>query len=386
MENKLKESPLELLWKKEIKEGISKVAFDDDNIVVGTKDGWIKCFGLEGELKWEYKINNKIYSVSILNDYVIVGLEEDGTYLFDISGEIKSKWRGSIYISDTYILEKRVDSEYYCYLSLFDKNGNHIWKDKIKIKHISVIDFSNKYIAIGTSGTGIDAPSWQVYLFDVDGKLKWKRNVDDEVYVIKILNNYVIALTGNFYLFDMKGNLVIDKFMAEDFSNMWNDYIATGSSWADVKFLDINKRQLKWERMIQRVDSKEELEENIGKSLKEEDKYDSNTYVIGNVIWDIAPELFNTTTSILPHILDGCVFAISYDGYVYLFDIRGNLEWKENIIMNVLGHRQNFCDTYPMFFKDKLLLNIHDRAQNISNVYFFKLKTKLKKLRKTLLL
>lgn len=43
MENKLKENPLELLWTKEIKEGISMIAFAEGNIVVGTEDGRIKC-------------------------------------------------------------------------------------------------------------------------------------------------------------------------------------------------------------------------------------------------------------------------------------------------------------------------------------------------------
>ncbi|MDI6730504.1 MAG: hypothetical protein QMD06_03050 [Candidatus Altarchaeum sp.] len=50
----------------------------------------------------------------------MVGLEvvlgEYETYLFNIGGEIKTKWHESIYVSDIYFLEKKVDSKNYYYL------------------------------------------------------------------------------------------------------------------------------------------------------------------------------------------------------------------------------------------------------------------------------
>ena len=64
MKNKLKESPLELSWTREIKEGISNVVFAEGNIVVGTKNGELKCFDLKSNLKWESVVPNENNCVS----------------------------------------------------------------------------------------------------------------------------------------------------------------------------------------------------------------------------------------------------------------------------------------------------------------------------------
>lgn len=343
MENKLKESPVELLWKKEI-EGCNSVSFSDNNIVVGTKDGWVICFDLGGNLVWKNRMNYEylfslpskykkslkegkvddalkkafkdnlcelnlpeifkkeknfweiiddraIYKIEELNEElkvyintvfvgivkedIIVGIKGSYMYIFDTNGKIKSKWSNAIYVSDNYVLEKKVDNEGFSCFSLFDKNKNLIWKDKIRIKHVSAIDLSDEYIAIGTCGVDPSYP-WRIYLFNKNGELKWKYETDDEVEGIRILDGKYIAVSaGDFYLLDIDGKVIIDDEVEACFSNIWNGYIATSSQWIELYLLDINKRKLKWRWEIYRAYTKEDLPEDIEKY-----KYDNHSYVI----------------------------------------------------------------------------------------------------------
>lgn len=80
--------------------------------------------------------------------------------------------------------------------------------------------------------------------------------------------------------------------------------------------------------------------------------------------------------SVTPYILDGFVFVSVSNGYVYVFDIEGNLKWKENVIIDILKkiyHINLDEEVYSVsssFLKNYLLLS----NCNYGHIYLFKLK------------
>ncbi len=324
MENKLKESPLELLWKKEIEGGVGSIAFADGNIVVGTDDERIKCFDLEGELKWEYEIDSNPKSIDLSKDYIVITSEKWKLYLLDINGNLKweQNFRGNSRISNNYILAGT---------QLFDIEGNLKWeKENIPVTRL---DISDNYVAFATDGYYDDEGNAYVYLFDLQGKLKWKRTLDDDigndVGMLKILENNIIAATTVFlHVFDLEGNLKSKYKQDGGFGFKWfditNKNIVLGTEMV-VCLLD-EKCNLKWQKII-------------------------------------APNEFSIAGR-YPTIYKNYIFVGTYCGSLYVFDLDGNEIYKEK-------SKEECGDPLCLFRWDRYLLctGYHDNI-----IYLFKIK------------
>jgi outer membrane protein assembly factor BamB len=292
MENKLKESPLELLWTKEIEGGISKLAFADGNIVVGTKNGWIKCFDLDGKLKWKYEIDSEPKSIGLSKDYIVITSEKWKLYLFDINGNLK--WQrndcGYSLISNNHILAG---------LKLFDIEGNLKWKKEIL--HVTKLDISNNYVAFATEGGYETVTESFIYLFNIYGQLKWRRtpynDIGSDILIVKIIGNNIIVVTDDFlHIFDLEGNLK-SKYGADAFGfGVWIDIANKGTvlGSGDVVCLLDENCNLKWQKMI-----------------------------------GVEPECFPDLSGRYPVICEDYVFVGTYSGSLYVFDLDGNEIYKE---------------------------------------------------------
>jgi len=417
MENELKESPLELLWTKEIKEDISKVAFADGNVVVGTKEGLIKCFGVEGELKWEHNIKDDIIYLEMKNKTIATCSKHKVYFLDAKNGKIK--WDKNIdpkesilgcWLSEKYVLievqrEYKEDLKYpLWYLSLFDKKGNLKWKREYNIGGV-IGGFSDEYIsrALGESMELIDTEKgnkkWE---FVPDPKIRG--NCFDDMWYSYIFDKKYVGVCADdgVYVLDVNGNLVMkcDKFTwgGAGSSNKLKEYIAV-SSENELALFNIKEKKEMWCWRIYTSKSHEDLECDIDdefiwdKSELNIKKMDDTHYIgeynrdgfIIKMLWIIDPESWSVRSGLFdPLILNNYVFVGRDENDLYVFNIDGEFIWNQRFHKgNGSAHLHCFDNNLllhldvPIVRSEKQIENIHSRYfgdHSFHYLYLFKLK------------
>ena len=189
------------------------------------------------ELKWKYKTKNEIMSVSMSSDgrYVAVGSYDHHVYFFDRNGNLLWKYKVdgpviSLVSSDgNYVAAGSTGNAFlkavWTRIYFFNKHGELLWKyesDKGSVGCIAITP-DGRYIVAGTQGVwDWDREKWiakpTIFLLDRNGKLLWKREVNNSVEAIAICpdGEYIAARTGYtttyakpmLYVFDKNGRIL----------------------------------------------------------------------------------------------------------------------------------------------------------------------------------
>ena len=135
-------------------------------------------------------------------------------------------------------------------------NRNLKWEEYISFAESYL---SDNYVAFVSSA---ENELWCVYLFDLNGKLKWIADIEEEGSDVRIFDEKYVAASDdyNFYLFDIEGRLLLNsdlllkqsrivynnvKVLSEsigvNFSNLHDNHLlALGSNCDEIALLDIN--------------------------------------------------------------------------------------------------------------------------------------------------
>lgn len=305
METEFKESPLRLVWKKEIK-NVKGVHIFDSGYISAITDKYLYVFDINGDLKWKYEAD-KITCYSFSKEYITIGLY-DNVKVFTITGNLKYEYKID---NLPRVYEIEISDKYLAVASCFDlylfKDGDVKWKCKFEDKvHkldgdriLSVCIYENNVIAAYESG--------YLRLIDMNGDKQW------EVYdlagpeKLKLSNEYIIAMScQTLYCHDMDGNLKwefsdMDTLISITSFNTNSNYVVIGG-WSDkgdinIVLLDING-VIQW---------------------KYTRKGCNQCYTVPDI-----RNYYITTTCIS----NDFIICGTADGYVYLFDFDGNLKWK----------------------------------------------------------
>lgn len=224
MENKLKENPLELFWKRRIEEGISEVAiFNSGDCIVVSLNGKVYYFNKNGNVLWKLdtieicgnipiSAYTPVLRCSDEDDVIaLVYPEEHIYYIFNKSGQFLSKYENKdilnfdISLSNGYVVTSSKDGKIY----IFDKNKNKLWEYATNSKAIVCISHYGEYIVAGSE-------KGRIYFFNKHGQLLWERNLKSNIFQISLspCGEYLAVCFGekkdNLYFFDKRGKLLWD--------------------------------------------------------------------------------------------------------------------------------------------------------------------------------
>lgn len=279
----------------------------------------------------------------------------------------------------------------------FDLERELNWEYGIDSKPIS-IDLSKDYIVTTSE-------KWKLYLFDMNGNLKWQRN---DCGYSRIFNNHILA---GLKLFDIQGNLkwekeilhvagldVSDNYVAfatnGDYKDIKKPYVYLFDIYGELKWKhilyddignDVNMLKILENNVIVATDDflhvfdlegniKLKYKSNGGGAFKWFDTTNKNIVVGSDMVvcllsekcdlkWQkiIAPSEFSGR---FPVICEDYVFVGTYSGSLYVFDLDGNEIYKEE-------SKDEFGDPLCLFKWNRYLLCTGYR-DNI--VYLFKIK------------
>ncbi len=136
---------------------------------------------------WSYKFDSKVISVSCCNDKVAFGCENGWVYVFDKDGLLWSK---------------KLVSTYY--------------RGPFTDVNVTALDINDRYIVIGT-----DFADGKVYLFDLNGKKIWERQLmsilgcwerPEDIKIVKIARTGIVVVSGfvndKLTLFNLRGETI----------------------------------------------------------------------------------------------------------------------------------------------------------------------------------
>ncbi|WP_457549557.1 hypothetical protein [Archaeoglobus sp.] len=144
---------------------------------------------------WSHKFDNRVISVSCCNDKVAFGCENGWIYVFDEDGLLWSK---------------KLVSTYY--------------RGPFTDVNVTSLDINDRYLVVGT-----DFADGKVYLFDLNGKKIWERQLmsilgcwerPEDVKIVKIARDEIAVVSGfvndRLTIFNLKGETV-DVAIYKDF-------------------------------------------------------------------------------------------------------------------------------------------------------------------------
>lgn len=239
-----------------------------------------------------------------------VTVQADEPFEYEISGSVYS-----VHVADGFIAAGSENKNVY----LFDGEGNLKWKreadgpvENVYISDGYVVAASFKTVSEdlhraeddpGTIIAGTESADSHIYLFDMEGNKKWEYKTRGGVDAVHIFNNYVAGVTfkGHVYLFDIKGN---KKWEFKNYGSPFdcaNGFHSVQIS-KDVVVVGSDDVCGSDSGFLYFLDI------NNGNLLKERKT--------GDVVWDV-------------YSVDNYTAAGSQDSYVYLFDNNGYLKWRK---------------------------------------------------------
>lgn len=169
----------ELLWNKTFDDHLKGVDVSAQGVVVGSGDGSIYFFYINGTKAWEYRTEKSAWGVwdaALSKEHIFAGGDDGSLYLLSLDGKLiwKKNLGKESYIYGVGISE---DGEYAAAVSqdrnvyLF-KNRELLWKRSTGFSNYGAA--ISEYTAVG---------SWDrhLYVFDRNGSMVWKYNIDSNV-------------------------------------------------------------------------------------------------------------------------------------------------------------------------------------------------------------
>ena len=148
-----------LLWKKHAGDIIaSSPTAVGGRVFIANGKGILFCFSEEGDVRWKYQTGDGIVATpSTVNDMVFVGSYDKSVYAFDLDGNMKWKFTGGERTSSPVILD-----------------GGKLVFDHSRRSHEKSPFAKDPQLFCGSYDN-------HVYSLDIDGSMRWKRNLGTSV-------------------------------------------------------------------------------------------------------------------------------------------------------------------------------------------------------------
>jgi len=266
---------------------------------------------------WTYNLKGKVNSLLTQNDSVLVG-SESGIYSIDYDKNLRWFYSTSSAVTALEGHNSIIAAESDGTILLVNSSGGVIWERQVPgyVGYDQAIDIFGEEVVCGSMDGFI-------YAFDTLGAFKWKHLIGSYVTNVKIVNDTIIAVSDQqVYLMDLDGrvrrNLGLSGFVHS--SAIMDNMITVAMDDGHIYSFDIQGKPMWTSEVGEYVDA---MDAHSGIVVGTKEGHLMLLREDGKMLWKM-----NLTSDVIAVKTDGeNILASTADGKVELYNIAGSMRW-----------------------------------------------------------